>query len=77
MHDLRLVVQKSGDHQLRLVVYLIIYPKNPDPSKVAILRTRTPAIQVQTLPLEGPRILRVQGFHTCQVVIAGFLPSRV
>ena len=33
-------------------------PKNPDPSKVAILRTRTPAIQVQTLPLEGPRILR-------------------
>ena len=33
-------------------------PKNPDPSKMAILRTRTPAIQVQTLPLEGPRILR-------------------
>ena len=30
------------------------YPKNPDPSKIAILRTRT-----QTLPLEGPRILRV------------------
>ncbi len=37
----------------------LYYPKNPDPSKVAILRTRTPAIQVQTLPLEGPRILRV------------------
>ena len=37
-------------------------PKNPDPSKVAILRTRTPSIQVQTLPLEGPRILRVKGF---------------
>ena len=33
-------------------------PKNPDPSKMAVLRTRTPAIQVQTLPLEGPRILR-------------------
>ena len=31
-------------------------PKNPDPSKVPILRTRTPALQVQTLPLEGPRI---------------------
>ena len=29
-------------------------PKYPDPSKVPILRTRTPAIQVQTLPLEGP-----------------------
>ena len=26
---------------------------------MAILRTRTPPIQVQTLPLEGPRILRV------------------
>ena len=37
---------------------VITPPKNPDPSKVAILRTRTPAIQVQTLPLEGPRILR-------------------
>ena len=35
------------------------YPKDPDPSKRAILRTRTPAIQVQTPPLEGPRILRV------------------
>ena len=33
-------------------------PKNPDPSKVANLRTRIPAIQVQTIPLEGPRILR-------------------
>ena len=33
-------------------------PKNPDPSKVAILRNRTPAIQVQTPPVEGPRILR-------------------
>ena len=40
--------------------FLICFcPKNPDPSKMAILRTRTPAIQVQTLPLEGPRILRV------------------
>ena len=35
------------------------YPKNPDPSKVAIVRNRTPAIQVQTPPLEGPRTLRV------------------
>ena len=34
------------------------YPKNPDHSIVAILRTRTPGIQVQTPPLEGPRILR-------------------
>ena len=41
----------------------VYHPKNPDPSKVAILRTRTPAIEVQTLPLEGPRILRaVQSF---------------
>ena len=30
-------------------------PKNPDPSKVAILRTQTPAIQVQTPPFEGPK----------------------
>ena len=37
---------------------LFTNPKNPDPSKVASLRTHTPAIEVQTLPLEGPRILR-------------------
>ena len=35
------------------------YPKYPDPSKGPILRTLTPAIQVQTPRLEGPRILRV------------------
>ena len=35
-------------------------PKDPDPSKLAILRIRTPAIQVQTPPLEGPRILRAK-----------------
>ena len=34
-------------------------PKNPDPSKIAILRARTPAIQVRTHALEGPKILRV------------------
>ena len=34
-----------------------IYPKNLDPSKMPMLRTR---MQVQTLPLEGPRILRVE-----------------
>ena len=39
-----------------VVIYSI--PKNPDSSKVAILRTRTPAIEVQTLPLQGPRILK-------------------
>ncbi len=33
------------------------HPKYPDPSRVLILRTRTPAIQVQTPPLEGPRFL--------------------
>ena len=32
----------------------MVNPKYPDPSKVPILRTRTPAIQVQTPPLEGP-----------------------
>ena len=38
-------------------VYVV---KNPDPSKVAVLRTLTPAIQVQTPRLEGPiMILRV------------------
>ena len=31
------------------------HPKNPDPSKVAIFEDLyTPAILVQTLPLEGP-----------------------
>jgi len=35
------------------------FPKNPDPSKMAM--TRTPAIKVQTLPLESPRILRFKG----------------
>ena len=33
-------------------------PKNPDQSRVANLRTGTLAMQVQTLPLEGPRILK-------------------
>ena len=37
-------------------------PKYPDPSKVPILRTRTPAMQVPTPPLEGPRILREGNF---------------
>ena len=39
--------------------FLRSYPKDPDPLKVANLRTRTPAMQVQTLLLEGPRIFRV------------------
>ena len=47
------------------------FPKNPDPSKMTILRTRTPAIQVQTLPLEGPRILRVDGFGPFRVNSSG------
>ena len=41
------------------------YPKYPDPSKVPILRTRTPAIQVPTPPLKGPRILRVDRIPRC------------
>ena len=40
------------------------HPKNPDPSKQAILEIRTPAIQVQTLPLEGPSILRAPRTNT-------------
>ena len=32
--------------------------KNPDASKVSILRTWTPGIQVQTPPLKGPMLLR-------------------
>ena len=39
-------------------IHIFTIPKYPDPSKVPILRTRTPAIQVPTPPLEGPRILR-------------------
>jgi len=34
---------------------MIIYPKNPDPSKLVILMTWNPAIQIEkTLPLKGP-----------------------
>ncbi len=47
----------SRDNFLNLK--LLFYPKYPDPSKVPILRSRTPAIQVPTPALEGPRILRV------------------
>ena len=47
-------------------VYFWNYPKYPDPSKVPILRTRTPAIQVPTPPLEGPRILRVKWFFSAR-----------
>ena len=38
-----------------------IYPKNPDPSQVAYLRTpKHPCfLEVQRAPLEGPMILRV------------------
>ena len=53
--------------------YKRMSPKNPDPSKVAILRTQTPAIQVQTPPLEGPRILRVLCFLFFFVKIFFFL----
>ena len=42
--------------------FMAYCPKNPDPSKVAILRTRAPAIRVQTLPLKDPKILRVEIF---------------
>ena len=36
---------------------LLLLCKTPDPSKLVIFRSWTPAIQVQTLPLEGPMIL--------------------
>ena len=39
------------------MIFNLLHPKDPDPSKLAILRTRTPAIQVQTPLLEGPRFL--------------------
>ena len=48
------------------------FPENPDPSKIAILRTWTPAIKVQTLPLEGPRILRVATL-ACQNEVTNFI----
>ena len=44
---------------------------------MANLRTRTPAIQVQTLPLEGPRILRETLFFLLNMyVIPKSLASR-
>ena len=33
---------------------IFLNPKNPDPSKLAVCRAPTPAIQAQTLPLQGP-----------------------
>ncbi len=50
---------------------IFTYPKYPDPSKVPILRTRTLAIQVQTLPFKGPRILRVLIYHTKSTIHVG------
>ena len=46
---------------------------------MAILRTRTPAIQVQTLPLEGPRILRVAENISFRMVfgVGGFDPDGI
>ncbi len=44
------------------------HPKNPDPSKVATLRTRTPAIQVQT-----PIYWRVQWFLGQVFFVQGLL----
>ena len=49
----------------------IYLPKNPDPSKVAILRTRTPVIQVQTLPFEGARILRATNLPYISTIHVG------
>ena len=51
------------NHHLELIPLLNLHcPKNPNPSKEAILRSpKHPCvIQVQTLPSEGPRILRVE-----------------
>ena len=42
-----------------VMLYLPTFTLSIHPSKVPILRTQTPAIQVPTPPLEGPRILRV------------------
>ena len=41
-------VMVSKFHSIPIFLGQTLYPKNPDPSKVAILRTRTPAIQIQT-----------------------------
>ena len=49
---------------MNLVYKKNIRPKYPDPSKVAILRVEeTPAIQVQTHPLEGAMILIGMGTY--------------
>ena len=54
-----------------------MYPKNPDPSKKAILRTQTPAMQVQPSPLEGPKIPRVGKYTSLMGVSenSGFSPQ--
>ena len=47
-------------------------PKYPDPLKLAMFEDPTPAIQVQTLPLEGPMILReVSIFYGPNLPICG------
>ena len=73
-HGISTFNQRKGDHCGG-------FPKNPDPSRMAILRTRTLAIQVQTLPLEGRKILRVSMFsmfapRTCCKGIPIFLGKK-
>ena len=56
---------------------MFTYPKYPDPSKLAILRTYTedlytPALQFQTLPLEGPMILRVHEWSMFMVDVGKY-----
>ena len=58
-------------------VWNILLPKNPNPSKVANLRTRTPATQVQTLPLEGPRILRAGQMISATSLTSFISPQKV
>ncbi len=45
------------------------------PSKLAILRTRTPAIQVQNLPLEGPRSLGIYFISVTGSTVDGWNPT--
>ena len=57
------------------LIHTICNPKNSDPSTVAILRTRTPAIRVQTLPLEGLRMLWVGYIYIYALIIYFWIGS--
>ena len=63
------IFEMGGNHQL----VKLEHPKNPAPQKLAILTTQKHPCQLQTLPLEGPRVLRAAFFCPFQRTYLDFL----